>query len=329
MFEYVSSFIFDIAEDEKHYILNSVVDIAKLDNKISEQERPMIVQISESLGLGRNYSQIMKNYHASTFVSNDKKIISILVAALIIIITLGSYLYYDQSTKKINFFDKQKIVFSEMSFNRYIIYRNKYNVEDEHFRKQAIFFLDGIAEVSIDSKFLHYDKETRKLVVAVPSKKYIFDIDTSFKQAVLFDKLNPEPISKSDAQKISGIIGIVGLGVGAKGGYSVGKALKSILPPQFKPFAKVAGSVGGAALVGAGTYFVALNTLDGLKLSSDITKDEELEVLDNGKILIEKSLLVNSDLQKEYKERFEKFIKLKFGSYGYKVNNFEYILEDQ
>lgn len=314
--EEIKELVSEATDEEKTYILNSVIFVAKEDSNISDIELGLIKQVSSYLGLKNDIKQIMNIYNASEF--SQKISNSMLTLIFIFIISLmiyGGYLYYSNAKSNINIFDKKRIVFSEISYNRYVVYQNKFNIENSHFLKQAIFYMSGTVEVGVDTDSLHYDAKTK--VLTVKHKKdepFIFELNAD--NALVVDKIDPQPISKEEATNLS-----VGIGLaGAVGSGVIGSKLSTFLPTPIKGAVTVASGAVGGLFAGRAAYML----LNGFSLSKKITKAEESKIEEKANTLIKTTIQYDEDMLKIHKANFETFIKLKYASYGKELNDIQY-----
>jgi len=315
-FEQIKSSTVTLSKDDKSYILNSVIYVANEDRKISEVEKKLIIQGAYFLELDRDFDKIMLNYKASDFTPSysNKSIIAGVVLVMALLIG-GAYIYYKYSVSKINIFNQKRVVFTEVSFNRFVVYKNKYDVDNLYFKKQAVFFLSGKAEIGFNPENIKYDNINNILTVLY-QKNSLFVIKPSFNPYLVVDRTDPEPISLESARKVGAIVGIAGAAVGAK----VGNVLGSILPTPYR----LAATVAGGAMGGAGAYWITSSALEGMQLSKEISKSEEQLVVETSEVLITSLLKSDKTLQDMYKDRFEEYIKFKYSNVGYKIKNIKY-----
>jgi len=320
LIEDVKSATADLDEGEKTYILNSVIYIAYKDNMLSDTEWGQIKQVSNTLGFTNTKKNIEKNYNNSEFNKSISNSILLSIYLLIITLVIGfAYWYYSSNKQDINIFKNEKIVFSEVSYNRYVVYKNKYSVDSsfgtDYFLKQEVFYLSGSAEISIDPNYLNYNANTHTLTITYP-KHQLFKVSINFNKTKSVDSISPKEISKEDARKVGAIVGIAGAVTGA----IVANKMSSIVPPPYS----IAVSGIGAAIGTFTGYAVTTSALNGLKLSKDITEREKQLVVKTAKQLILVSLKFDKKLHKMYLKSFEKYITLKYGTIGVVVENIVY-----
>ncbi len=306
----------NLNRDEKEYILNSIIFIANEDKIISDKEKKIIIQVAHILSLDTDFKKILKSYKSSEFVpSISNKIIFSTIILFFTLILVSIYFYYTYSKNDINIFNKHRVVFSDVSFNRFVVYKNKYNVENDYFKKQAIFYISGKAEVGFNPQNISYNKISETLTLSYKEDKF-FEVKPIFNPLLVVDRVNPKSISKEDAKKVGAVVGIAGAIGGAKAGNTLGK----VFP---KPYNFVATGA-GAAIGGLTGFFITSSALEGMKISKDISPREEDEVYKASKVLITELLARDKKLQELYKERFEKYIKFKYSLIGLKIKNIDY-----
>jgi hypothetical protein len=221
----------------------------------------------------------------------------------------------------VKIFKGDRLVFSEISLTRYVISKNSYINDTEHFRKQAIFYFNGDAEIGINPKNIKYDLITKNVTILYKDNPFI--VNPSFDGVLLVDKINPEGISEDEAKIIAGGVAIVAGYAGVKAGGIMGGIVGTVMP-QFKLIAPAVGAVAGGLVGTTGSYFLTKNILDGMKISSNISKEEEEKVKNSGKELITKVLNNDKKLIEFYMNDLKDYLKNKYASVGVEVNNIEY-----
>lgn len=321
LFDIVSTSIEELSEDEKKYILNSIVFVANSDKKITNEEKELILQVNYLLGFKNDFNRILKDFNKSEFSApiSTPKLVMLLVIILTVVLGTCFYFYKEQSNK-INIFKNDRVVFSDMSFNRYVIYKNSYQIS-EYFLKQAVFYFDGVAEIGFDPKNIKYNPVTKEITLFYKEKPFI--VNTSYNNVLLVDKIDSKPIFEDDAKKIAGGFAIVGGYVGAQAGSVLGSFVGTV-KPELKVIAPILGASTGAVLGGVGVYFTAKNILEGAKLTDDISKEEEEKVKLESKKLIDYVLYTDTQLFDLYKNSFDSFIKNKYASVGIEVIAIKY-----
>lgn len=323
LFELVSSSVETLSVDKKKYILNSIILVAQRDNKISTEEKELILQISHLLGFKSNFTEIIKEFKKSNLSGSAStwKIIVFFIISLTIISAVGYYFYKDK-TNTVKLFNNEKVVFSELSFNRYVLYMNTFDTfAIKYYLKQAVFYFDGSAEISFDPKGIKYNSINKELILSYPIN--IFKVNTSYRNILEIDKIDTEAISKEEARVFGGVLSIAGAGVGAVVGSNAGGIVGTLLP-QFKVLAPIIGGVTGGVVGGAGTYLMASTLLDGTKISDDISKKEIEQIKIDGKKLINYALTNDEALVNMYKNSFETYIKAKYASVNLEIKEIKY-----
>lgn len=321
LFDTVSTIIITLSEDEKKYILNSILFVANNDKRITDEEKELISQVNYLLGFKTDFNKIMKDFAKSEFSAPVSTIKLVIFFVIILTIVLGACFYfYKEQSNKINIFKNERVVFSEMSFNRYVIYQNSF-FKDDHFLKQAIFYFDGIAEIGFESKNIKYNPVTKEVTLLYKDKPFI--INTSFNNVLLVDQIDPQPISEEAARRVAGGLALVGGYAGSVAGGTVGNLVGTVMP-NLKLIAPAVGMGAGAIIGGTGTYYITKNLLEGVKVTSEISVEEKEKVKVSSKELINEVLNIDDRLIELYKNSFKSYIKNKYASVGIEVNNIKY-----
>jgi len=318
----------DLSLDEKEYILNSVIFVVNEDRKISDVEKEIILQIARFLGIDLDYKTIIKHFKKSEFKQPTSVWSIVLIGVLFLLIISGGLFWQYQKIKKsdVNIFDSKKIVFNEVYFNKFIVYQNKFNLETEYYKKYALYYLNGKAEISFEPSRLSYNPILKTVTYSYPEYK-LFKTDIIDDGFLEVDNHNPEPISEQEAKRIATGVGIAGAYLGGKAGSTGGSLLSKVIPAPYSKFASLGGATIGGAFGGVGSYYISLKMLDGVKLSDNITEKEKIEVQNAGKALVKAQILLNEELQELYKKNFEEYIKLQYTKYGKEVKIVTYKVE--
>jgi len=312
--------------EEKEYILNSVIFTVNEDKKISDVEKEIILQISRFLEIQSDYKTILKHYNKSELKESSISVMSIVLIGLSFLLLTGGGLFwkYQQTqNREVKVFNNKRLVFNELYFNKFIIYQNKFNIENEHFKKQVVFYLNGKAEISFKPQNLSFNPVS-KMVTYTYSQYEMFQTEISDNKFLEVDRIKPKPISEEEAKKLAVGVGITGAVLGAKVGNAGGSLLSKVIPPPYGKLATMAGTGAGGIFGGVGSYYLSFNALNGLKLSKDITEKEMIKVKEAGVELIRSQILLNEELQDLYKKNFEDYIKLQYSQHGKEVKNIEY-----
>lgn len=320
LFDFVTSSVSERSYEEKAYVLNSVIYLAHHDDEISSSEKEGIIQAAYFLGLKPDFKVIMRSYSSSEFVPKaSKKIKFAIFITVILLISLISYFLIQKITDSIRVFDQKLVVFNEVNFNRMIVYINKFNHENDYFRKQAIFHINGIAEIGFNPDQLKYDAIKREIVFSYEGEQP-FDLKIN-STALLIDKITPEKITAEKAAKISAVVGLAGAAAGGVIGNKLSKMLGSNLLPGSKFIATIIGTVGGAAIVGGGAAYLTFNTLNDMQITKDMSQRETDEVVSNAVALVKALLIAEQEMQEMYMNNFEIFVKERYASRGLEVTS--------
>lgn len=305
--------------EEKEYVLNSIIYVMRDDLKISDTEEEIIVQISKFLGIDSDLQTLIKNYKKTKFKRpTRKRVKSLLILLPLLVIASGVFLYI-KNANEIQLFNEEKIVFDEVYFNRFVVYKNKFNTSMDHFKKQAVFYLSGSAEIGINPKNLKYDFISKTVIYTMPKDKN-FLVDIKFSSEEMIDEIKPTPISKKEAQAMGAVIGIAGAFIGAK----VGSSFGSLTP---FPFGGDIGAVAGGMAGGAAVYSVTSKALQGASLKEKISQGEKDIIINEAKKLLKVVISEDENLVKMYKNDFKDYIKSKYASFGYEVKTVSYARE--
>lgn len=321
MFEIVHNNVQALDEDDRKYILNCIIFIANRDKKISDEEKELVVQVAHLLNLKTEFKKIMEDFNKSEFAEpiSSTKIVILSLILLSIIISVCFYFYKEQNNK-INIFKGERVVFSEISFNRYVIYKNSF-INDGHFLKQGVFYFDGTAEIGINPKNIKYDVLTKDITILYKDNPFV--VSPTFNYILLADKIDPKGITEDEAKLVAGGLTIVAGYAGAKAGGFAGSIVGTFMP-SLKLIAPITGTIIGGLAGGTGTYFFVKNKMEGMKLTSDISKKEEEKVKEDGRKLIAEVLNNDVKMLELYINSFEIYLKSKYASIGIEVNNIKY-----
>jgi hypothetical protein len=302
----------NITQEDKNYILNSVIFVTNEDDNISSTEKEIIIQIARFLDISHDYKTIMKEYHKSEFVEEKMPIITIIIGLLILAVIAGGLFWQLKKQSNTNIFETDKYQFDQIHFNRYVMYKNSFEVFSGKFHKYFIAYISGVANVSFNPQKLQYNSKTKTLTLSENN----FDIESNFLTIKDIDTVNPDKISTSEARKIGAVVGLASGYAGIKAGNS----LANFLPKKIQ----LAVSSTTALVAGGAGYFVTSELLDGLQLSSDITETEKTTTKNIAKSLIDAQLKADEELQKIYKKHFEQFIKAKYKTHNIDIKHIKY-----
>lgn len=299
---------------QREEIFRSLVQAAKADNHISADEKEVICQVGVAL----------KIENPQQWLSSQKTWIGIAVAALLFFSVAGFayYLYSSISGGGVNTYRRENIVFSEVFFNRFLIYKNRFNVESDWMRRQAVFYLNGSAEIAFEPSQISYDESSGTLSLACSSAApdSQFQMIYHFDDPVIVDQVDPRPISESEAKTAASVIGIAGSALGVTAGAKFGSVLSSFAPKQYK-FVTQAGAGALAGLAGGlGGYYFALDSLTGTQLTKDISPAEILVITQAAMDIIKAALEAEGELTNIFEERFQTFIQAEYAERGKNIS---------
>lgn len=314
----------NLSNDEKNYILNAVIFVSNEDGKISDDEKEFIIQIARALDINHNYKKILSNYNKSEFKAKSSSIplmISIGVLVLLVIITIGIF-YKIEKTSQLQIFKTNNYQFDKMHFNRYIIYKNMFQVKTKKFKKYAVYYISGTAQIGFNPQNLKYNPITKTITLS--QNNFNITLSISPKNQLEIDKVNPKEITKGEARSLGAVVGLTSAYMGASAGAKIGSSLANFLPKKYSFIVGSAAGLAGGLLAGGAGYFITTDALTGAKLSSDISLAEKEKVLKVGVALIKTQLQTNKKLQDMYKKDFETFIRAKYKTLGIDVQRIEY-----
>lgn len=308
----------NLNENEKKDILNGIFFVANRDNKISDIEKELIVQIDHSFNLNRNYNEILNEFNKSEYKESfsTKKLLLYLSIFFVFALTVFLYFLLIKKEEEIKIFDNKRVVFNELSFNRYAIYKNQFNDKNSYYLKQAVFYISGRSEIAFNPENIKYDSKNSEIILYKNklTDKY-FDIYLDYNPILLVDKIDPQPLTEELKGEITAFITVAGVVGGTIAGQKIGM-LTGALPESI---------FGGAALGGIAGYGISKALIsDDFKLSKDISKKEEDIAISESKNAIKELLLSDKNLENVYKKEFEEYIKSKYLSYGISINKIKY-----
>jgi hypothetical protein len=312
-FEKVRRYAANFKKYEKREILNILIYVVNEDDKISMLEKEFLLQLSSVFEFREDYKELLSFYDKSPFKKPFPiKKMSLIASLLIIALVTGLYILARTiNSGGIQIFKEEKIMFNKLSFNRFIVYKNKYSVENTHFAKQAVFNLNGTAEIGFDPHNIKYDPESQTVTYLLP-KEAPFIVEVS-SNALLIDEANPVPLTESEAAKMSVGLALAGGLVGAKTGSSIGSLYSNKL-------VKMGATLSGGAVGSTITGVLSFNALNGLQVSKNITTKEKALVIKTSKKLVKTVLTYNDELVNMYKQNFKKYIKSKYAAEGLTVD---------
>jgi hypothetical protein len=312
LFKKVKIDALNLKKYEKREILNILIYIVNEDDKVSILEKEFLLQLASTFGFNEDYKQLLTAYDNSPFKKPFPiKKMSAIVGVLIVILLAGIYFISQKiESGDIHIFKEQKIMFNKLSFNRFIIYKNKYRVENTHFAKQAVFNIWGTAQVGFNPHNIVYDIESKTVTYYLP-KDAPFIVEVTSK-VILIDEANPVPLLESEAEKMSIGLALAGGLAGAK----AGKSLASIYP---NPLVKMGATLSGGAVGSVVTGIVSFNALNGLQVSKSFSKKEKILVTTKSKELVKTILTYSDELTSMYEQNFRKYIKTQYAAKGLSV----------
>lgn len=306
---------------QKNRIFRCLVQLAKANGRISVDEKEVVCQVGYIFEISNPLSKLLSsgtNWLAFTGLA-------------ILLLTLGGSAYYvlsNNSGSKVNILKQEHVVFSEVFFNRFVIYRNRFDIDNDLMRRQAVFFLNGSAEISFERSQINFEKSTAKLTLTCSKredqKSKLFRMHYDFDEPVLVDKVAPRPISEDEAEGAAIVIGVAGSVVGATAGAKFGSVIAKFVPNQYKLLPQVSGGVFGGLAGGLGGYYFALDSLDGAQLRKDISPGESRVATQAAMDIVKAILAAEDELTDLYKEKFDAFVKAEYASRGLDISQVSY-----
>ena len=304
----------ELGVQEKEEIINILLYVCDEDKKISDIEKELILQISHLFGLEKSYNELEKSYKNSVLRRKTNWKIIALISLLAFSVLFGSLylLYKDKTNTDVKFLKDEKVMFNEVFFNRFVIYKNKYIDSNEHFAKQAVFYISGSAEVGFEPKNIVYDESSKTVTYRLP-KMSPFLVETNFDNIQLIDSIEPQSLSEKEAKTLAIGIGIAGAFVGG---------LTADTLTSFSPniLTRIGGTALGATVGGLGSGLVSFSVLNNLNLSKKISLEEEDMVKEKSQQMIQLSLELNPDLVALYRKEFKSYIEKQYALRGIVVD---------
>lgn len=328
---YVRQHAKNLTTADKDYVFECLVTVARADGKISTEAKEVVCQVGLVLDIENPAGKLSRNglpWYAPAGI----------IALVVVLVVSAYFVFSGGADQKINTFRKHDIVFSEIFFNRFLIYTNSFAENNniglaKYMARMAVWYLSGSAEITFKPSQLHHDPATNKLVLTcnTDSRRH-FDMKTHFNQPLIIDEMEPEEISKEEAEKVAGVIGIaagtVGAVAGGVAGNAMGGMIKEFLPPGYQVLAKPVGAVTGAlalgAAGGAAGYFVTVNALEGRALARSISPGEKDQVTKSAQQIMTATLAAEAELAEMYKQKFKAFITAEYAMRGITVSDIDY-----
>lgn len=106
----------NLNENEKIDIVNGIFFVANIDNKISDIEKELIVQIDHSFNLNRTYKEIFREFNKSEYKEkfSNKKLFLSLFIIFVFALTVFLYFLLNKNEEEIKIFDNKRVVFNEL-----------------------------------------------------------------------------------------------------------------------------------------------------------------------------------------------------------------------
>ena len=313
----------ELSREDKVDILNGIIYFMELDNKISSDEKSIVLQIAKFLDIENSYRDIIKSYKNSKYKKDKFPFLTLIIGLIIVsLLAGGMYWKYIQMKDTKNYFNKSQLVFSEVYFNKFVIYQNRVDMQSKYFKKSAVYYISGKADIGIDIDGLNYEPITKTLTIINNSS--IFSVEISLKNTIEVDKIDPKPISSEEASKMASYVGFAGAIAGAKIGSKATSMISQFLPTNLRFISTAIGATAGGVIGGGAGYYVTNKLLDNLSLSKKITEKEKTEVIRTARNLIKAKLLAEAELQIVYKQKFEHLIKREFLKHNKIVNKIVY-----
>ena len=324
MLEDLSSAFANGNDQFKEWIINCIIHIAYYDEKISNSNKEILIQVAHYLGTNKSYDLILDCYSKSDLCPKkkltSKNILALALLPLISILFLVYTLNREQNNE-LNIFNNERVVFSEISFNRMVTYTNKFIDNNANFLRRHVYYIYGSAEIGFNPNNIFFDVDTRNIEINSTESGH-FDIKV-YPTVKLIDNLVPKPISPEEAAKISAVVGIAGGIVGGLAGNQIARLTSFIPGASLKT--EVILTASGAIIGGAGAAYVTFNALDGLELAKEIGNRESDVVINKSIELVNASLHLDEQLQLMYRSRFENFIRATYLAAGIEINNIIYL----
>lgn len=143
--------------------------------------------------------------------------------------------------------------------------------------------INGSADLYIDMSHLRMDSVQtdylqKKLCLVYDSPWEIpvsVDVNVPSSQATIIETIDPEPISKEEAQGIAKVVSLFAGGLGGYVGGNIGTALGSKLGLVGRFLGGAGGAAAGAAAAGCAAYTFTENLFAGMELADNDLEDKE------------------------------------------------------
>lgn len=228
--------------------------------------------------------------------------------------------------------DNPSLVFQTATMQKYLVWGTPAGTSAK-FAKLQVFQVQAEAEFTFDLTKLktdpqRTDKSNGILYLTYASDTYFpFSVDVRIPQdkVVEIEKINPEAISRKEAEEIAKPVSAIAAGLGGVVGGKVGGKLGSTYGITGKLIGSGVGALLGGGAAGYSSYVWTRNFLCGLKLSPDISIGQTEEFISASKaILADEMLNLNLDGEKEleslrndYQKDIEKQIQSLWAQWGW------------
>lgn len=321
----------DMDNEDRMSVIHFAVFQLDISDEADVLSKKIIEDICKYIEINECFFDVMESYHESEFEKNgiNKAVLAVPVAALVL---LFSWIHLTgESEPEINLFDTSKVYYLTVPFNQYVIYHNRFNETssfprrtNQWYRKRAVFYLHGEANIGFDPQYLEYNSATGTLTVTKNLSELLTASVTT--EAVLIDQVDPRSVSDDDASLLAAGVGITTGIAGTVGGAMLGGKLASVVPGVTPVQGMAAGGLVGGVASGAAGYLISSRALDSASVSKEITEREretaitEARNLLNGILTPEYQLSDNStDLGVMYRARFESYLEARYAKYGMSI----------
>ena len=264
--------------------------------------------------------------------------------AVFIGIVGGGFFYLKKKNQNLKLFKVASITYKRIYFDKFVIAKNIFTATDKngiskYFSKAWVFYVKGFVDVEfplkdfrlVNGDTLVYEGEFKyggevlpyQLTITIPAEDF-YDVY----------EIEPQRISKKTAERIGKVVGAVvaplGGYLGAKVGGSIGSVVCRFIPNALKirAICGTVGAIAGGLAGGAGRYLSVSHftrkLIEGFRFADKLTVEDKHRLLEEAKKLILLDIASNPDLQKEFKEAFENYVKSYFSQYGIKINKIVY-----
>jgi len=355
-FAVLDQLIHKLSDDHKMQVYQVITAIVLLDKNVDDSEKEFLIQFSTHFNLNKDVNDIINQCIVTKVRRREKWFSFVMMLAVLCVGAFFGYQYLNPSPPDIRF---GKLVFDKVHFNRYVMAGNfRGGSQNIHLGKAAVYYMEGTADVQFDfSKVSLIDCEHSSInsnmkcqaVFKLPEvgigQSIPYEIDVTVDRAIEAMRVDPTPISESEAKKVGLVAGAVlgasgaymGAKVGSQSGEAIGKIAGMFAGSGFggsKIVSMMGGQLGSIALggmgavvaggaLGAGGYVVTKNLVTGITLTNGISEQDKINVIEMAKRLTAADLM-RQELLERYQKDFERTLRELYKPYGIIIKGIRY-----